>query len=320
MNEKATNMADYILPLNINGLQGRMLRMPPRKGRHSKREILFIYGHHASIERHFGVAEFLNKYGGVTIPDLPGFGGMDPFSKIGERPTLDNMADYLAAFIKLRYRNRRFIIGGYSLGVMVVTRMLQKYPDIAKKVDMVASIAGFAHKDDFRFKRHTYFIFRWGTSLFSHKLTAGFLKYFIFRGPLIRMTYRFIERFFISEQHSKIRTAADDETAKKAIEFEVHLWQCNDVRTYMEMGVTMFTLDLTGAHVDLPIYHVAVDNDRYFNNVLVEEHMRQIYKDFYMIKAKKVPTHSPSVIATAKDAAPFIPPELRKALVNSSKK
>src|SRR5687767_12840820 len=109
--------SDYVVPLEINGLNGRMLKIPPPDGR--KREILLIYGHHASLERLQGLVELLNDYAGVTMADLPGFGGMDSFYNIGKKPTLDNMADYLAAVIKLRYRNRRFTIVGVSFGFLV---------------------------------------------------------------------------------------------------------------------------------------------------------------------------------------------------------
>jgi pimeloyl-ACP methyl ester carboxylesterase len=315
MPKTSKNMADYILPLNINGLQGRMLKVPAPKGKN--REILFVYGHHTSLERIAGVAEFLNRYGAVTVPDLPGFGGMETFYKIGQKPTLDNMADYLAAFVKLRYRNKRLTIGGYSLGVMIVIRMLQKYPEIAKRVDLVASIAGFAHKDDFAFKRRTFWIFRWGTAFFSMRLPAAFMKYIVFRRIFIKVGYNFIEKYFVKQQHSKIR-GADEVERKKRIDFEVQLWQSNDVRTYMKMGLEMFTLDLTGTHIDLEIYHVSIDNDRYFNNILVEQHMRSIFRDFHLAPAK-VPTHSPSVIADAKDAAPFIPPSIRRILAQKVK-
>ena len=66
------NLADYVLPLDMNGLSGRMLCLPAQAGK--KREILFVPGLHTSLERLFGVIEYLNKYGGVTLPDLPGFG------------------------------------------------------------------------------------------------------------------------------------------------------------------------------------------------------------------------------------------------------
>src|SRR5689334_10233567 len=106
--QKAKNLADYVVPLNMNGLRGRMLRLPPPARK--KREILLIYGHHASIERMFGLAENLNRYGGVTLPDLPGFGGMQSFYRLNEKPTLDNLADYLASFVKLRYKRQKVSI------------------------------------------------------------------------------------------------------------------------------------------------------------------------------------------------------------------
>lgn len=307
MPKNSRNMADYLLPLYINGLAGRMLRLPPPKNK--KREILFVYGHHTSLERVFGAAEVLNKYGGITIPDLPGFGGMEPFYKIGEKPTLDNMADYLAAFVKLRYRNRRFTLAGYSLGFMIVTRMLQKYPEIAKKVDLVVSVAGFTHKDDFKFKRRNFLMLRYTASLFSRRMPALFAKYVAFRGPFIRMGYRIGEAISFN---AKV-VAKSEKARKERIDFEIYLWQCNDIRTYSDITVTMFKLNLLGKHIDLPVHHVAIDDDHYFNNVRVEQHMRAIYSDFKSFKAD-VPTHSPSVVATAEDAAPFIPPALARLL------
>lgn len=302
--------ADYILPLNINGLQGRMLRMPPPKGK--RREIMFVYGHHASLERNFGVAEFLNKYGGVTVPDLPGFGGMDPFYKIGKEPSLDNMADYLASFIKLRYKKQKFSLTGLSLGFMIITRMLQKYPELTKQVDFLVSFAGFAHKDDFRYKKSTYYLFRCGTWFFSRRIPAWFVKNIALRGPFIRAGYAIFEPLFIDKKNTKIRTASK-EIKKSRIDFEVYLWQCNDPRTYMSIGHTMFTLNLLGDHVDHDVYHIAIEGDRYFDNGRVEEHMSAIFKDFTLVGAK-LPAHAPSIIATAEEAAPFVPPQLRRLL------
>src|SRR6185312_14576812 len=105
--------ADYIQPLYINGLNGRMLHTPSVSRKYT-REILLVYGHHALLERWWGLVENLRELGNVTMPDLPGFGGMDSFYKIGRTPTLDAFADYLAAFIKMRYRNRRVTIVGIS--------------------------------------------------------------------------------------------------------------------------------------------------------------------------------------------------------------
>ena len=85
-----------------------------------------LYGHHSSLERVYGLAEDMSQYGNVTIPDYPGFGGMDSFYKIGMKPTLDNLADYLATFVKLRYRGKKVTIVGMSLGFVIATRMLQR--------------------------------------------------------------------------------------------------------------------------------------------------------------------------------------------------
>lgn len=305
--QTAKNPADYILPLYMNGLSGRMLRMPPPSPR-KKREILFIYGHHASLERHFGTAQFINELGAVTIPDLPGFGGMEPFYKIGQKPTLDNMADYLASFIKLRYKSKRLTIVGASLAMMIITRMLQKYPEIAKKVDNLVSVTGFANKDDFIFKRRTFRLFYGGAWFFSHRLPAAFLKYVAFRRVFIKLCYKLVE-----DKNIKLRDASAEQRAER-VNFEVTLWQINDPRTYMYMALTMLRLNLRGKHVDLPVHQVFTPNDRYFDEVKVEQHMREIYSDFHAYHAKEAKVHMPSIVATAKEAAVFIPTKLRDVL------
>lgn len=309
MSKTAKKAADYILPLYMNGLSGRMLRLPSPTGR--KREILFISGHHTSHERIFGIAEFINKYGGVTVPDLPGFGGMQSFYKIGTKPTLDNMADYLAAFVKLRYRNKRITIVGFSYGFAVVTRMLQKYPEIAQKVDLLISFAGMTNKGDFRLKRRTVRVLHLLSIVLSLWPTATFVRYVIFQGPLIRLGYRLFEPIFISAKHSKIR----DNTAErqKRLDFEITLWQNNDLRTWAVTSITMFKLDLAGEHIALPVHHVSISSDRYFNNLRVEQHMRNIYSDFHIYKAR-VPSHAPSILATAKQAGPFVPASIRRLM------
>jgi pimeloyl-ACP methyl ester carboxylesterase len=301
------NPADYILPLDINGLSGRMLRLPP-PSRRKKREILLVPGHHTSIERLDGLTAYINQFGAVTLPDLPGFGGMDPLYNIGETATIDNLADYLASFIKVRYKNRRLTIMAISYGFAVVTRMLQKYPEIAKKVDLLVSWVGFVHKDDFKWKKSTIFWLKSGSWVFAHRLPAAFVQHAGLRGPFIRKTYHMVE-----DRHPKFKNVENVEEREKRIDFEIVLWQINDIRTYMACTNKMFAMNLCGEHVDLPDYHVAVENDHYFNNLVVEEHMRAIYKDFNLIQTK-MPVHAPTVIATKKEVEAFVPPKLRQVL------
>ncbi|HZP55682.1 MAG TPA: hypothetical protein VFB03_02850, partial [Candidatus Saccharimonadales bacterium] len=270
MPKTAPEAADYILPLYMNGLNGRMLRLPAPAGK--RREILIIAGHHTSHERLFGMAEYLNSYGGVTSPDLPGFGGMDSFYKIGEKPSYNNMADYLAAFIKLRYKRKRLTIIGISYGFTVVTRTLQRYPEIAKKVDLLVSVSGYTHKDDFRWKKSSILLLSSMARASSYRLPSFFITKFMLRGPVIRSIYKVAEK-----KHPKLK-ASNKEEREATIKFDIELWKLNDFRTYGYVSSKGLTSSLPPEHIDLPVYHVSVDDDHYFNSVLVEEHMRNIYK------------------------------------------
>lgn len=306
--EKTDSILKYIVPLNINNMRGRMLKAPSITKK--KREILLIYGHHSSIERMVGFCEELRKYGNVTLPDLPGFGGMDSFYTINEKPTIDNLADYLAAFIKLRYKRKRITILGMSLGFLIVTKMLQKYPKLASNVDLLVSVVGFAHKDDFVLPRRIRLPLRLGASIFSNRYPAFFMKTFILRSPVIKTCYA-----LVADSHSKLKDA-DKQVRAERINFEIQLWKQNDVRTYMDTGITMLTADICNAQVSLPVTHVAVNVDRYFDNHRVEQHLAIIYEKVNVIKTE-TPAHAPTVVATAEDAAPFIPPPLRRLLSKS---
>ncbi|HEU4914268.1 MAG TPA: alpha/beta hydrolase [Candidatus Saccharimonadales bacterium] len=305
------NPQDYIVPLNMNGLNGRMLHMPAPKSRN--REILFVYGHHSSLERWFGIMQNLNRYGAVTMPDLPGFGGMDSFYKIGEEATIDNLADYLAAFIKMRYKRRKVVIAGMSFGFVVATRMLQRYPELTKKVDLFVSIAGFAHKDDFTFSGKRQFMYRSLIRLFSFRLTALFFRYVILHPFFLRHAYKRTHN-----AKNKFQDLAADEL-QEMLDVEIGLWHDNDVRTHMKTSAEFLNLDNCKVKVDLPVHHVAIAGDRYFDNHIVEQHYRVIFREFNLVDTLRVGNHAPSIIADAKAAAPFVPPKLRRLLLRKAK-
>lgn len=300
------NPADYIMPLNMNGLQGRMMHMPAPAGR--KREILFIYGHHSSLERWFGLAQVLNRYGAVTAPDLPGFGGMQSFYKIGKKPTIDNMADYLAAFVKMRYKRKRVTIVGLSFGFVIATRMLQRYPDLVKKVDMLVSVVGFAHRDDFIFSPLRYWTYRSMARLFSFPIASS-----IFRVTALQPS---ILRTFYAKTHNAKQKLGDlgEEELRQMLEVEVWLWRNNELRTYMYTSNQFLRLDNCKVQVDLPVWHVSVGGDHFFDNDLVEQHLQVIFTKLHTMKVSGMSKHAPTVIASAKDAAPFVPVKLRRQL------
>lgn len=297
--------ADFIVPLNMNGLQGRMLRMPTPANK--TREILFIYGHHSSIERWWGLAKVLNRYGGLTIPDLPGFGGMDSYYKIGKKPTLDNLADYLASFIKLRYKRRKLTIVGMSFGFVIVTRMLQRYPDLVKKVDLLVSVAGFANGDEFAFSRFRHTAYLTASRLFSFRLLALFFKNVALNPAVIKSVYARTHnaknKFVGLKSHDK----------KAMLEFETYLWHVNDVRTHMLTSAAFLTLNNCERQVNLPLHHISVSADQYFDSYTVEQHMRIIFSTVTTYSAK-MNQHAPSILADEKQASALFPTAIKRLL------
>lgn len=287
-------------------MQGRVLHMPAPAGR--SREVLFVYGHHSSIERWFGLMQNINRYAAVTMPDLPGFGGMDSFYGINEPATIDNLADYLASFIKMRYKRKKVTIAGMSLGFVIATRMLQRNPETRKRVEMVISIAGFAHSDDFTFSPARMSFYSNGAAIFSRRLPALFFRYGLLNRYIIRSIYQ-------HTHNAKNKFAGlSAEERKKMLEIEVKLWQENDVRTYMRTTREFLTLDNCKTPIDLPVYHVGVKADNYFDNNLVEQHLKVIYNKYTLLAILDTEAHAPSVIADAEAASAYVPPKLRRLL------
>lgn len=306
MGKKALNLEDYIFELNMHGMHGRMLKVPSAK-KNKQREILLVYGHHALIERWAGLVENLQSYGPVTLADLPGFGGMDSFYKIGQKPDLDSMADYLAAFVKMRYKRKRITIVGISYGFIVATRMLQRHPELVKKVDLLVSIVGFMHRDDFLFKPTQRKFFSKAARFFAARpipfvIRYGLLNKFAIKNIYIRSPFG--RRRFLEMEATDFSTMID---------FEVKLWQANDVRTHWATTSEFLCLDNCKKKIDLPIWHVAASNDHYFNNYNVEQHMRVVFSDYTKVTMRSH-AHTPSVMGDKKEMAVMLPAKLRREL------
>ncbi len=309
LDEVLIPMQKHIKPLDMNGLQGRVLFIKKSPKAKNDRNILLIYGHHASIERMYGIAEALSDYGHVTMPDIPGFGGMDSFYKIRMNADFDSYADYLAAFIKLKYRNKKITIVGMSLGFALLTRTLQRYPELTKQVVMSISVVGFAHHQDFVFPAYKMKFFRLATKFISLKPVSN-IYYNIFLHPaVIRMGYQ-----YTTNAKHKFAPLSEDEK-KAAIEFEVKLWRDNDARTHWTTLNSMLRLDNCKQHIDLSIDHIQVGGDQYFDNNNVEQHFRIIFNDFRDHLAV-MDSHAPSILADKTSAAPLLPKSLRKRLTS----
>ncbi len=303
-----TSSKSYIDPLHINGLSGRVMHVPGQSKAKSQRQILVVYGHHSTLERWWGLTQNFADYGDVTMPDLPGFGGMNSFYEIGMKPTLDNYADYLAAYVKMRYSRKKVAIVGISFGFLVVTRMLQKYPELNDKVEVLISAMGFMRYDEFTFSPSRYRAYVWGSKIMTLRPLGSLVGAMCYNKPVLKTLY--------ARSHNakhKFKSITDAKQFDKTLDMEVTLWRSNDYRSHWSTTVQMLQVDHCEEPVDLPVWHVYTDNDNYFNNAVVEQHMNIVFSDVVPLKID-AKTHAPSVIATKRQAASFMPKQLRKLL------
>jgi pimeloyl-ACP methyl ester carboxylesterase len=307
MAKQTEHVADFIRPVNMNGLQGRMLHIPARKA--GEREILVVYGHHSNLERWWGLVQNFNDFGAVTMPDLPGFGGMDSFYKIGRKPTIDNLADYLASFVKLRYKRRRIAIVGISFGFVVATRMLQRYPDIAKKADFIVSAAGFTRHDDFTFTPRRMLFYRTASKIASLPIVSTIFRFTLLNSWVLHKAYARTH----NAKHKFAEASTMPEKFSAMMNVEVKLWQTNDVRTHFYTTNEFLQVDNCNKRVDVPVWHIYTKNDQYFKAHVVEQHLRVIFEE-YESAPVDMKQHVVSVLADKKETAPFIPQKLRKYL------
>ncbi len=301
-----TSPSSYIDPLHINGMSGRVMRVPSQTK--ATRQILVVYGHHSNLERWWGLVQNFADFGHVTMPDLPGFGGMDSFYTIGMKPDLDAYADYLAAYVKMRYSRKKVAIVGISFGFLVVTRMLQKYPELTSKVEVLISAMGFMRYDEFTFSPTRYKLYVLGSRVVSVRPVGSLLGAICYNKPMLKALY--------TRSHNakhKFKSISDQKQFDKTLDMEVTLWRANHYRTHWVTTIHMLTVDQCDEPVNLPVWHVYTDNDNYFNNAVVEQHMSIVFSDFVPLKID-AKAHAPSVIATKRQASSFIPKQLRALL------
>lgn len=294
-----------IEPLNLGGLSGRLLVSDSTS--HKKPPILLIYGVHSSLERMRSIGEWLSGYGPVMMPDLPGLGGMDSFYKVGLEPTLDNYADYLYAFLKMKNHSRPLKVVAMSFGFLVVTRMLQKYPKSADQVDSVISFVGFGRAGDFKtYKSGWYLRFsRWLSTPFGSWLA----RTLVFNPFSLRIMFRLFRLFNPKYQSSMSLNP------RASLEMELDLWQKNDARTRFALYVMLLTFDLTHApnRLDVPLLNITTPRDQYFDPARVEASLKKIYKRVESAPAN-MKLHAPSIIGDANEVEQIFPAEAKSAL------
>jgi hypothetical protein len=184
--------------------------------------------------------------------------------------------------------------------------MLQRYPDLSKRVDVLVSLAGFAHRDDFTMSRTRLHFYRLGARALTLRLPA-----WLFRQVCLRP--------FVLEQVYAHSVAPGQEPLKRSkrrpLDYDIKLWRQNDVRTHMATLAAMLAVDNCQAQIDLAVWHVSMRADRYVNNHIVEQHLKVIFRDYHHASAKASVYNLQTANRSA--AVAVLPTKLRRRLART---
>lgn len=298
-----------IEPLTVGGLSGRVLRA--EQAGVKPKPILLVYGIHSSLERMNSMAEFLSDYGQVVLPDLPGIGGMDSFYKVGLSPSFDAYADYLYAFLRLNHSTDRqpITVVGMSFGFLVVTSMLQKYPQSRPWIKTVISFVGFGSSQDFKAYRNP--LNRYISRLFSTRAGSWLVSHLVFNPVSLRLMFG-IFRWFNPKYRYALATNRDQSQA-----MELDLWQKNDARTRFALYDLLLDFDLTRHQpaIELDLHDVTTPTDQYFDHDRVAKSLQRLYRRVSRSPANMA-LHAPSIIGDKQEVANIFSDEV-KALLDS---
>jgi pimeloyl-ACP methyl ester carboxylesterase len=297
----------------MNGIKGKMLYKPSQK-KDSKLNILIVTGKNVSLESLIGVAEDLSKYGSVTCPNLPGYGGMQNFFRIKEKPSIDSFADYMAAFIKLKFNRKRLVIFGVEEGFVIITRMLQRYPQLAKKIDLLFCVSSIAHKDDLKIGRVDRFFYSKLTLFFSFRPFSSIYRIIFLQPPIF---YFFYLRSTIGIAKYKGLGKAD---LKIILKNEMKLRLSGNIRTRMRISHEIINLDNCQQRINLPIWHLTGIADSLINNNNTEQHLRIIFNGYNNIQLSPKPGLAKLYKSVQTEPARLIPPKVKQLLRQQARK
>lgn len=206
------------------------------------------------------LSQALHKFGAVTVPDLPGLGGMSSFYSIGAQPTIENYASYLAAFIELRFhRKRRIVVVTIGEGSAFVTRLLQNHAKAADRIDSVISIGGILHHSDVPRSKWNRLLLSASFRLLSAHSIAWFLNRLRFAW-LIKATHAAKSQNNFNRQ------------------LDVELWQQTELRTYFNLKRQLLSLDLCNQKIHKPFRLVWANLPSHVDLRIVEQHALVVYQ------------------------------------------
>lgn len=270
---------------------------------------MLIYGLHSSIERMYTTAAFHNQFGSVTMPDLPGFGGMDSFYRIGRQPELDSYADYLYSFLRSRRLDKDVTIISMSFGFLVVTRMLQKYPEMTQAVKDNIAVVGFGRSSDFNVAPALRWLIIGLSRVFKTRLGSWLVKVLIFNRLSLQVMFAFFRLF-----NPKYKLTLGEQR-REALAMETDLWSKNDARTKFYTWDLILNFDLTknSQPIQMTAHNMYTASDQYFAADRVEASLRRLYADYEGSKANSE-LHAPSVLGSLEEIDRIYSPELKKLL------
>lgn len=306
------SFSDYVYNFRCYGLRGRYWDAPAYKSQHNQHLIVMIYGHHASLERNQGILQHLRHFGRVLIFDLPGFGGMESFYKIKEKPTLDNYVSFIHLFLKRKIpANQKFTLISMSLGFIMVTRLLSLHPAYSRRIPLLISLVGFLRGKNLRFTPLRRFLYLLGSRLIATRPGAFIFRYLILNSWVIKA-------FYANTKLAKAKFAQmSQQETEQALETEVRLWQDNDVRTWAYTSRLMLEINLVGESIKNDLHHITVREDQFLDGNLNLSDLKQTYGS---VVCHQIPLqqHAPTTIADDKEAGRFISPALKALLKKQS--
>ena len=288
----------YIVSLNMNKLEGRMLNYPAKNRTNN---ILLIGDLGTDIGFWWGLAKSLHDLGNVTMPDLPGIGGMDSFYKIKKVPDIDAYADYMASFIKMRFRKRKFITVGVGFGFIVLTRTFQRYPELQKNVKFMVSLGGFADHEDYILPKARYLIYSYLSSVFSRKLFSVLFRRVSLNSMALSLFYRWQMSGVVSE--SDLSALAYRNTRR---------FIKGDARTLMAVISELTRFSNCDKQLELPLEHVDIPT-RYLDWSHNEQHLRVIFPEInYLPPGSKINRYP--IKRDKRSAAVYLPNDLKSKI------
>jgi hypothetical protein len=268
---KNISIADqYTTSINLAGLVSKIMYIPAAA--HKNHNILMVYGHFGTPSNYFNLANDLAKYGNVTVPELPGFNNHQSLYKIHDKPTIDELAEYLVTVVNYRFRKKKVTIVAIGFGVVVVTRMLQRHSAITKRVAIVISIDGMAHHDDLN-----------SLSSAKRRLYAVLFRVSSWRIPseIVRNTY---QPYALLERIYCIKTPT---TQKKGERQRLIDWHVHDFRTYMRTMSELMKLDNCQKTINVKFAQVWSGTLTCLDREVTNQHFQIIYDNFELIESSQ---------------------------------